>query len=438
MRVPQDLQSVIGKKEFHLSLRTRNSRSAAAMAHTLLNNSTAAFTTARHHLFMGLDEDQIRSTVLSTLTGKSSRPSTGRYSSSANEKLFAQQSETRLSALVEQFIEDRKTAWSPKTLLQNSSALKQFVAIVGDKPIADINRKDCRAYRDLLRKLPPNATKRFRGVSFEKIAAFGEPPMSPKNVNRVLGAITAFFNWAVREEFTAHNPTRSLGVPLTNRADSQRDAFSMGDLRVLFELSPLYQGCKSTEHRDAPGNIIIRDAKFWLPLVALYSGMRLEEIAQLRTEDVRQVDDVWVLDVNENHGSRLKTSDSHRHVPIHPTLINIGLLDHAAETRLGGHDQLWPDLQKGNDGYYSSPLSKWFSRYKRKIGITNPKVTFHSFRHTVINRLKQAGIDESKIKELVGHKENSITMGRYGKRFEPSVLIQTVEKLDFGLIHPSL
>ncbi len=438
IRVPQDVQTLIGKKEIHQSLRTRDARLARSMAVAFLHNSTTAFTTARHHLLLGFDVSQVRQNLLSTITGrtghslKSSAP-VSRYGSP-----YSLHSETCLSTLIEKFIEDRKAAWSPKTLLQNSSALRQFLSIVGDKPIADINRKDCRAYRDLLRKLPPNATKRFRNMSLERVVALGEPPMSPKNVNRVLGAITAFFNWAVREEFIEHNPTRALGVPITRRADTQRDVFSQRDLRIFFEKSPLYRGCESPERRHLVGELVIRDAKFWLPLVALYSGMRLEEVAQLRIEDIRRIDKIWLFDVNAKNGNKLKTEASQRYVPIHSVLCEIGFLEHIARVRNIGGERLWPDLEKGSDGYFSSTFSKWFSRYKRKIGITNSRVTFLSFRHTVINHLKQSGVSESEIKELVGHKDSSITLGRYGKRYEPRVLFQIIEKLNYCLDHLSL
>ena len=132
-------------------------------------------------------------------------------------------------------------------------------------------------------------------------------------------------------------------------------------------------------------------------------------------------------------GNRLKTASSARLVPIHPHLIKIGLLQHFADIQRAGHERLFPDLRMCNDGLYSSAFSKWFGIYKRKIGITNRRVTFHSFRHTVINHLKQTGVEESRIKELVGHKDNSITMSRYGKRYEPQVMFQTIEVLDFGL-----
>ncbi len=130
--------------------------------------------------------------------------------------------------------------------------------------------------------------------------------------------------------------------------------------------------------------------------------MRVEEIAQLHMSDFRQVDDVWVFDVNGGPEKRLKSHSSKRLVPIHSMLISIGLLDYAKQVRSQGHQRLWPDLHRSTYDSYSMAFVKWFSRYKRLIGIPNPKVTFHSLRHTVIDHLKQADVSETKIKELVG------------------------------------
>ncbi len=127
------------------------------------------------------------------------------------------------------------------------------------------------------------------------------------------------------------------------------------------------------------------------------------------------------------------TPTTPRPVPIHSALIHIGLLDYAEQVRRQGHQRLWPDLHRSTYDSYSMAFVKWFSHYKRSIGITNPKVTFHSFRHTVINHLKQTDVPETKIKELVGHVNESITTGRYGKRYHPVMLKEVVETLNYDL-----
>lgn len=41
--------------------------------------------------------------------------------------------------------------------------------------------------------------------------------------------------------------------------------------------------------------------------------------------------------------------------------------------------------------------SKWFGHYKTKLGIADPRKTFHSFRHTLIDELRDAGVQDSLI-----------------------------------------
>ena len=90
-------------------------------------------------------------------------------------------------------------------------------------------------------------------------------------------------------------------------------------------------------------------------------------------------------------------------------------------------------FKRSTHGSLSSAYSKWFSRYKNLIGITDPKITFHSFRHTFIDQLKQLDVPDGKIQELVGHANHSITTGRYGKPYRPAALKEIIEGLDYGL-----
>ena len=64
---------------------------------------------------------------------------------------------------------------------------------------------------------------------------------------------------------------------------------------------------------------------------------------------------------------------------------------------------------------------------------TDDKKNFHSFRHTVINTLKQAEVQDTVIKELVGHTDASLTTGRYGKRYQAALLLEALKKLEYGV-----
>ncbi len=140
-----------------------------------------------------------------------------------------------------------------------------------------------------------------------------------------------------------------------------------------------------------------------------------------------------MIDVNSSEGNQLKNQNSQRLIPIHSELLAIGLVDHGEKTNASGHERLWPEFRRCKHGSYSASYSKWFGQYKNLIGLTDSKKTFHSFRHTFIDQLKQIDVPDGKIQELVGHANHSITTGRYGKPYRPTTLKEIIEALDYGL-----
>ncbi|MCY1364594.1 Phage integrase family protein [compost metagenome] len=125
---------------------------------------------------------------------------------------------------------------------------------------------------------------------------------------------------------------------------------------------------------------------------------------------------------------KLKNQSSRRVLPIHSELLNLGLLEHMDAVRVAGHSRLFPELEATRGKYGHAP-SKWFSRYKAKLGIDDPRKTFHSFRHTFIDDLREAGVQDSLIKQMVGHEDNSVTFGVYGSRLQLTAMLQAMRGL---------
>jgi len=222
------------------------------------------------------------------------------------------------------------------------------------------------------------------------------------------------------------NPASGMLLKKKKRDDELRDPFTPDDLKKLFH-SPLYL---NDEHKFS--------YTFWTPAIGLFSGMRIEEICQLHLEDLRKEDGVWVFDINaKTEDKRLKTPSSARVVPIHPFLLDeLRLIQRVESLRDKGEQRLFPELERLRDGY-SQRVSKWFNdRYKKRCGIvkTEKMKDFHSFRHTFINALKQnRKVDAYIISELVGHSVQSITMSRYGKRYEPKRLLDAIKTVKFAV-----
>jgi integrase len=426
IRVPQDLLSVIKSKEFHRSLGTTDRRTAKALAITLKVKLESEFAGLRQQAILN-------SRLIQYPNGQNQAAVTHASIHPANITRQELGHGPDLAELIDAFIQERAQFWAPRTAQLHSGALRLFRDFVGPKAIGLLSRKDCKEFKLTLEKLPPKWQTRFKGMKIRDVAALQLPSLHPATVNRLLSPICAFLNWAVSEDHISANPANRLRAIDRVRADTQRSAYQDADLRFIFEKSPMYRGCEAAWKRNHPGSTIFKDARFWLPLIGLFTGMRLEEIAQLRCRDIKQVDGVWVIDVNTSDGKRLKNQNSQRLIPIHSELLKIGLLDRVEEAIATGHERLWHEFQKNKHGSYSASYSNWFGRYKRLIGLTDPKKTFHSFRHTFIDRLKQQDVPDGKIQELVGHANHSITTGRYGKPYRPIAQKEIIEALDYGL-----
>jgi integrase len=160
----------------------------------------------------------------------------------------------------------------------------------------------------------------------------------------------------------------------------------------------------------------------------LYGGLRLEEAAQLRPQDIREQDGVWVIDVNEEAGA-LKTENAARLVPLH-SAIRQSVVAFAREV---AGENLW-GLSEDATGRYSGALSKYLNR-RIDTNVTDDKrFNAYSLRRTFATRLKYADVQEFAISELMGHAVTTLSTGTYGKKLDVGRLSTAVERLDFRLL----
>jgi len=239
--------------------------------------------------------------------------------------------------------------------------------------------------------------------------------------------INSFIKWGEREGYIQKPRLSEVLQFKAMSADGDREPFTSEELKKLFNPDTFLKATKK------------KAVHFWVPLIALFTGARLEEICQLFNTDIRQVDGFWCIDINsdsneEGEIKRLKTKASKRLLPLHPVLSEeLGLPRYAEEVRDAGETRLFPGLPRVR-GKYSHGVRQWFGRYKKKLGFPAGKV-FHSFRHTVSAQANEEGAPEVRTASVLGHKHSEMTYGHYGKRqLPPSLLFEEViSKLDFGV-----
>lgn len=354
----------------------------------------------------------------------------------------AQPSQPALKEVAASFVKKQKQTrrWENQTAAQNEKSYELFIAICGDRPLASYSRKDAAKFKDVLERLPADYGKaaRYHGKSPERILEIDvsrdsqDARLSVRTVKRHMSALSTLWDEAIPTGAASENIFSGFKFPHQQRAQEQRPMWMRGDLARLFA-TPIWTGCKSEVRRSTPGSAIIRDEKFWLPLIAVFSGCRQEEICQLHVADVRQEEGIWVFDINMRPPRRLKNKSAIRLVPIHKELIRIGLLDYAEERRNAGDARLFPNLEPGGaDGRLGHGFTKWFTRYRRDTKVYEPGRDFHSFRHSASTFLHHGDVPDSVIDRLTGHTTPGET-ARYTKSTNIEQLKRAIDKIDISI-----
>jgi integrase len=330
-------------------------------------------------------------------------------------------------------------AWVESTARANRFWAESFVSMVGDKPVEAYTKGHAREFKNTLLKLPPHwqNRKEVKHLPIREAAdaahTLGLKPMATKNINKALGFLRSLWNWAMANHDEAvTNPFDKLNVKGSSKAREERYPFTADELKAIFG-SPLFTGCKSVKYHNTPGPIVPRDqGLYWVPLVGLFTGCRSGEIIQLRVEDIKTEGGVTYIRVtDEGEGLNIKTAASHRRIPVHQTLVDLGFLRFVEDQRKSGKTRLFPEMARAKDGYYSTAYSRKFKNLLEAIGIKHDKISFHSFRHSFEDACRNSRIPGDFMNALQGHAEGGMA-GRYGNgAYGLRLLDEEMEKLRY-------
>ncbi|WIF69474.1 site-specific integrase [Metapseudomonas otitidis] len=329
----------------------------------------------------------------------------------------------RFSKVVEECLgQQGQEGVSTKTIDDKRSVASLLVRIIGDMPIDLITRQDARKFRETALKLPPRLNQLPEGQSLEEIIKTATSTISHTTFNNYVKNLTTFFSYAIREGYCERNPFDGLRVKQRGKVSEERSVFTEEELRRLF----------STEVYASAGTK--KPNQYWLPLLGLYTGARLNELCQLYLDDVVTINGVDCLHIRASRpDQKLKTASSERLVPIHSKLKTLGFIEFIQKQRAAGYQRVFPELTCHKKHGYAAAPSKWFARIRAQMAFEGKK-DFHSFRHTVADHLKQKGVSEALVGGILGHQTGGITFGRYGKDYRPEVLAPVVELLTLNVL----
>ena len=384
-------------------------------------------------------------------------------------KLEGKKELPNLREALDAYVKAKTLTWSAASAKDIPPQVRQFVEIVRelehgrDIRVDELSREHIRSYFDTLKHLPCRlcGQRQFAGKGWLQLADMGrsgqiERLLSVKTMEVRQTNVRSFVNWceleyrgAVQAKYVNSGFPKVLSDKDIRRKGVKREAFTQDELKALFgDMGKYVQATEGVPSR------------FWVPLIALYSGMRLEEICQLHLSDIVKVDGVLCFSINEESGGsgyvkHVKSSAGIRKVPVHSHLWDeLGLKKFVASRWTKTPEEnytstlLFPDLQERVNAVnhatvkLGSALTHWFTRYRRSVGVGGqhgePSTkAFHSFRHTVIEYLhKEACVDLSMLQAVVGHEmvDMGVTGNYAGDWPVKTLLTDVISRLDWKLI----
>jgi integrase len=297
--------------------------------------------------------------------------------------------------------------------------------LIGEStPIRALQRVDVRELRTLFERLPPNVTKIYRGMPLIEVAeraeAEGREPMAPNTARSYMVNLSALCNLAVAEGWLEKNPCDGL---IPGRRDSVRRRGFTGE-----ELTRIFASLEGERYSD----------RWWVLVILAYSGARASEVCQLQTGDVKFEQGLPFFDFSvfdaagvRSDVKRVKTESSDRAAPLHPELVRAGLLDLVEGRRDAGEARLFPSIRRHPLGGYSYDLSKWFGKHLDGLGLSEPALVMHSFRHGFRQAGRRVNLDGDIIDALGGWAPKSVG-AKYGDREAIPDNTVHIAKIEFG------
>lgn len=356
----------------------------------------------------------------------------------------AKPSDMNFGKLCETYFEQYQTDAKYKGIAQKridkvQASLAVVSELVGaDTQVTTIGHAKCTAFRELLSQVPTNANKHYPNLSLreaiERGKASGRQVLSYDTQAFHLATLNAVLRHAHKLALLQTVPSEGLApwAPKVHASEKRRP-FTPDELSKIFA-APIYTGCKDDGRGFAkPGPNVIRRARFWVPLICLFSGMRPNEVCQLELADVRLTESgTLYFDINDGGGTKkLKTPTSKRGVPVHPELMRFGFGDYVKKLRDEKQQKLFPEIKPGKYGYSSQQVADWFSdTFLPKVVEKDGKISLYSFRHNFRDALRRIEAPDW-VMRVGGWAPSNGVSDSYGSGYKPDQLKAYVERIEY-------
>ncbi|WP_255356538.1 site-specific integrase [Thioclava sp. SK-1] len=326
-----------------------------------------------------------------------------------------------LGAAIADFKAEHGPQWSQEMRNKADAYLALLVEHFGpERPMDQISRQDAADMKKLVQALPANRKTKpeTRDLSLQDaIAVPGLPKMGVKTVNSYIDMFRRFWDWAERHGRAPHKLFEGMKVAKAKQVAEKRKAYSKEQLSRLY-----------AELTENPSRLVKKDDHKWGTLLAMFTGARLREVAQLVPSDIRSEGGVWYIDINaDGEKKSLKSPAAKRRVPVHSELVRLAFLEWVEAC--AKQPRLFMSFTHNTKEGYGRNLGRWFGTFLTKIGMKEDGLVFHSLRHTAITRMRQASVELSLVQEIVGHERDTVTDGYFGEGYTLAQKQRAIETL---------
>jgi integrase len=338
----------------------------------------------------------------------------------------------------------------------NAALIEEILG--GDTLVRDVRYDACCAAVAVLAHVPPNRTKKYKGMplteAIKRAENEGQAPLSFVSQSQYLGTLKELIGLAVNKELLAKNYASDLR-PLKRddvAAEDKRPPFDLDQLRQFFHCQ-YYEDCG---RYDVPYRYADKGWRFWLPLLQLLMGMRPREICQMYVSDLQRTQNgTWFVDIVATddddddlaavYKKTTKTKASRRKVPLHQELIAIGFDRFVDEQRRRSNDpRLFPDIKRnkyGDPAHY--PLRRFREKYLKEAVSLRPRQSPYSFRHSWRDATRRIGASNDFLKGVGAWEVPTTTADNYGSKSNPDLYAEEMSKiayegLDLSHLYPKI
>lgn len=362
-------------------------------------------------------------------------------------------SSDRMSSLLQEFLRpaSRKRQHTMKGRGEAEAVVQFAIDFLGDPRMNELTGDKWKLLDEALPDIPnrdniPREAAKTLFQRFKYAEARGWSELTRVTTttikSRYWGGLYKFIDWTIQEKHYSGVRYTFECIDPENLAPLPRDAFDDDELLKLLT-QPLFTGCRNRVHVWQPGGYLVQSHIYWGFLICILTGMRPGEVGQIKCVDIRTDSQFFYFDLRpfDARSGRvamqdlrnLKTNAAGRVIPIHPLLIELGLLERMQELMDKGEERLFPEwdvyIRKDGTQRWSQPLSKSWQYAKKLLKLNRADLTLYSTRHLMADWLDSSGIAQRTRDRILGHASD--VRGRYGRKgvLDPQIAAQ-IEALE--------